>query len=89
MVARAEEVGHYHAAVADLDSRKAQAHWGYKALQGLLWPRARTSIEPMARALEGGNAQALQPFIGQGQWQERARAIRGGVGTVHGRLENA
>ena len=62
---------------------KAQAHRGYKALQGLLRPLARTSIEPMARALEGGNVQALQPFIGQGQWQERARAIRGGVETAH------
>ena len=35
-------------------------------------PLERKSIEPMALALEGGNVQAMQQFIGQGQWQDEA-----------------
>lgn len=68
--ALAEELVHYHAAFADLYSRTAQAHWGFKYLQGRLLPIARQSIEPMALALEGGNVQAMQQFIGQGQWTD-------------------
>ena len=33
-------------------------------------PIERKSIEPLALALEGGNVQAMQQFIGQGQWQD-------------------
>ena len=33
-------------------------------------PLERKSIEPMALALEGGNVQAMQQFIGQGAWSE-------------------
>ncbi len=33
-------------------------------------PIERTSIEPMALALDGGDVQAMQPCIGQGQWQD-------------------
>jgi len=51
--------------------RTAQAHWGYKYLQGLLRPgMEQKTIQPMALALEGGNVQAMQPFIGQGRWQD-------------------
>lgn len=35
-------------------------------------PLQRKSIEPMALALAGGNVQAMQQFIGQGQWQDEA-----------------
>jgi SRSO17 transposase len=35
-------------------------------------PRERKSIAPMALALEGGNVQAMQQFLGQGQWQDEA-----------------
>ena len=35
-------------------------------------PIERKSIEPMALALEGGDVQAMQQFIGQGQWQDEA-----------------
>lgn len=72
IAALAEELVHYHAAFADLYYRNEQAHWGYKYLQGLLLPIERKSIEPMALALEGGNVQAMQQFIGQGQWQDEA-----------------
>ena len=33
-------------------------------------PIERTAIEPMALALEGGDVQAMQQFLGQGQWQD-------------------
>ena len=63
IVALADELVHYHAAFADLYYRKEQAHWGYKYLQGLMLPIERTSIEPMALALDGGDVQAMQQFI--------------------------
>jgi SRSO17 transposase len=66
----ADELVHYHAAFADLYYRKEQAQWGYKYLQGLMLPIERKSIEPMALALDGGDIQAMQQFIGQGQWQD-------------------
>jgi hypothetical protein len=68
----ADELVQYHAAFADLYYRKEQAHWGLKYLQGLMLPIERKSIEPMALALEGGDVQAMQQFIGQGQWQDEA-----------------
>ena len=72
IAALADELVHYHAAFADLYYRKEQAHWGYKYLQGLMLPIERKSIEPMALALDGGDVQAMQQFIGQGQWQDEA-----------------
>ena len=68
--ALAAELVQYHAEFADLYYRVEQAHWGCKYLQGLLLPIERKSIEPLALALEGGNVQAMQQFIGQGQWQD-------------------
>ena len=76
IVALADELVEYHAAFADLYSRKEQAHWGYKYLQGLMLPIERKSIEPMALALEGGDVQAMQQFIGQGQWQDEALLLQ-------------
>jgi hypothetical protein len=70
--ALAEALLQYHAEFAPLYYRQEQAHWGYKYLQGLMLPLERKSIEPMALALEGGNVQAMQQFIGQGQWQDEA-----------------
>lgn len=70
--ALAEELLQYHAEFAPLYYRQEQAHWGYKYLQGLMLPLQRKSIEPMALALAGGNVQAMQQFIGQGQWQDAA-----------------
>src|SRR5262249_9268102 len=72
VAALADELVHYHAAFAELYYRKEQAHWGYKYLQGLMLPIERKSIEPMALALDGGDGQAMQQFIGQGHWQDEA-----------------
>jgi SRSO17 transposase len=68
--ALADELIDYHAEFADLYYRIEQAHWGYKYMQGLMLPIERKAIQPMAMALEGGNIQAMQQFIGQGQWQD-------------------
>ena len=70
VAALAEELMDYHAAFAELYYRKEQAHWGYKYVQGLMLPIARKSIEPMALALDGGNVQAMQQVVGQGQWAD-------------------
>lgn len=66
----ANELSEYHAEFADLYYRIEQAQWGEKYLQGLMLPIERKSIQPMAMALEGGNIQAMQQFIGQGRWQD-------------------
>jgi len=65
-----EELRAYYAEFADLYYRVEQAHWGYKYLQGLLLPMDSKAIQPMAKALKGGNIQAMQQFIGQGRWQD-------------------
>jgi len=70
--ALADELVAYHAEFADLYYRVEQAHWGYTYLQGLMAPIESKAIQPMAMALEGGNIQAMQQFIGQGQWQDEA-----------------
>jgi len=68
--ALADELTDYHTEFADLYYRVEQARWGYKYLQGLMSPLERKAIQPMAIALEGGNVQAMQQFIGQGKWQD-------------------
>ncbi len=68
--ALADELVDYHAEFADLYYRTEQAHWGYKYLQGLMSGIERKAIQPMAMALEDGNIQAMQQFIGQGRWQD-------------------
>ncbi|MFW6116099.1 MAG: IS701 family transposase [bacterium] len=68
--ALADELIDYHAEFADLYYRVEQAHWGHKYLQGLMLPIERKAIQPVAMALEGGNIQAMQQFIGQGRWQD-------------------
>lgn len=70
--ALAEELTAYHAEFADLFTRVEQAHWSFKYLQGLMLPIERKAIQPMALALEGGNVQAMQQFIGQGCWEDEA-----------------
>jgi SRSO17 transposase len=70
--ALADELVDYHAEFADLYYRVEQAHWGHKYLQGLMSPIERKAVQPMAMSLEGGNIQAMQQFIGQGQWKDEA-----------------
>jgi SRSO17 transposase len=76
IAALADELVHYQAVFAELYYRKEQAHWGYKYLQGLMLPIERKSIEPMALALDGGDVQAMQQFIGQGQWPDEALLLQ-------------
>jgi len=66
----ADELVAYHREFADLYYRVEQAHWAYMYLQGLMAPVKFKAIQPMAMALAGGNIQAIQQFIGQGQWQD-------------------
>ncbi len=70
--ALSDELVDYHAEFADLYYRVEQAHWGHKYLQGLMSPIERKAVQPMAMSLEGGNIQAMQQFIGQGQWKDEA-----------------
>jgi len=65
-----DELVGYHAEFADLFYRVEQAHWSYKYLQGLMLPIEHKAIQPMAMALENGDIQAMQQFIGQGRWQD-------------------
>jgi len=70
--ALADELTDYHAEFSELYYRVERAHWGSnKYLQGLMSPIERKAIQPMAMALEGGDVQAMQQFIGQGQWQDK------------------
>ena len=66
----ADELVAYHAEFADLYYRVEQANWGLAYLQGLMAPVETKAIQPMAMALEGGDIQAMQQFIGQGKWQD-------------------
>jgi SRSO17 transposase len=68
--ALADELVDYHAEFADLYYRVEQTHWGHKYLEGLMLPIERKAIQPMAMALEGGNIQAMEQYIGQGRWQD-------------------
>lgn len=68
--ALSDELVAYHAEFSDLFYRKEQAHWSYKYLQGLMLPLEHKPIQPMAMALEGGDIQAMQHLIGQGQWAD-------------------
>ena len=68
--ALADELLEYHGQFSELYYRVEQAHWGYKYLQGLFLPIEFKAIQPMAQALEGGDIQAMQQFIGQGKWKD-------------------
>jgi SRSO17 transposase len=49
-------------------SRKDQAHWAHRYLQGLVSAHPRKSIEPMALA-HGFSIRSMQAFIGQSTWR--------------------
>ena len=66
----------YHREFALLFKRAEQRHWALKYTEGQLLPLERKSIEPMADALDGGNVQALQQFIGVGAWDDEAILAR-------------
>lgn len=69
--ALADELTVYHAEFAELYYRVEQAHWGQMYMQGLMAPLEKSkTIQPMALALEEGNIQAMQQFVGQGRWED-------------------
>jgi len=67
-----DELLAYHAEFAPHFRRAEQRHWALKYTEGQLLPLERKSIEPMADALDGGNVQAMQQFVGLGAWDDDA-----------------
>src|SRR3712207_3490286 len=76
VAALADELVAYHAEFAPLFRRAEQRHWAKAYLAGQLLDLERKSIEPLALAVEGGNVQALQQFIGVGAWDDEALLAR-------------
>ena len=60
----------YHRTFSPLFFRKEQQHWSLKYMQGQMLKIERKAIEPMARALDGGNVQAMQQFVSVGAWKD-------------------
>lgn len=67
-----DELKAYHQLFANLFQRREQRYWSQKYMEGQLLDLERKAIEPMARALEGGNVQAMQQFISLGAWSDQA-----------------
>lgn len=84
-----DELRAYHAEFADLFPRAEQRHWALMYMQGQFLELERKSIEPMARALQGGSVQGLQQFIGVGAWSDEPllRQHRGRVGHTLGQAD--
>ena len=70
VAALGEELLAYHAVFQPLFQRTEQHTWSLAYLQGQLLALDRTSIEPMALALTGGNVQAMQEFISDSPWND-------------------
>ena len=62
----------YHKRFTFLFQRQEQRYWALKYMQGQMLKLERKSIEPMARALKGGNVQAMQQFINDSPWDDEA-----------------
>lgn len=61
----------YHDLFTSLFPRPEQRVWSLKYMQGQMLELERKSIEPMARALEDGNVQAMQQFVSASPWQDQ------------------
>jgi len=79
----------YHEIYSPLFQRPEQRYWAFKYMQGQMLNIERKSIEPMARALEGGNVQAMQQFTSASPWQDAViiRTHQHQVGTTLGRKD--
>ena len=64
------ELHDYHALFGPLFQRAEQRRWALKYMEGLLLDIERKSIEPLARAVEGGEVRDMQHFIGAGAWDD-------------------
>src|SRR3989442_12668264 len=74
-----EELRAYHAIYSLLFQRREQREWAQKSLHGVLLELPRTSIEPMALALEGPQAKevrALLLFLSVGAWADETQLHR-------------
>jgi len=67
-----DELRAYHTYFSPLFARREQRGWGLQYMQGLLADLPRKSVEPMALALPEGNVRAMQQFLGEGAWDDRA-----------------
>jgi len=65
-----EKLVSYHQRFASTFRRPEQRVWSRKYLEGQLLELERKSIEPMAKAVAGGNVQAMQQFISQSAWSD-------------------
>ncbi len=79
----------YHARFAPLFQRPEQRRAALVYLRGQVLDLERKTIEPLAHAVEGGNVQALQQFIGQSPWDAEAvlQAHQAYVGETLGDAE--
>ena len=62
----------YHKVFARLFHRPEQRQWALKYMQGQMLDIERKSIEPMARALDDGDVQAMQQFTSASPWDDAA-----------------
>jgi len=83
------ELETYHEIYSPLFQRQEQRHWSLKYMQGQMLDIERKSIEPMARALDGGNVQAMQQFASASSWQDAViiRTHQHQVGVTLGRKD--
>jgi SRSO17 transposase len=71
----AQQLVAYHALYKGLFARREQRLWSLLYLRGQLGDLERKSIEPMVLALRGPDpaaVRALQTFLGEGAWDDRA-----------------
>ena len=78
-----------HARFAPFFQRPEQRRAALLYLRGQVLDLERKTIEPLAHAVEGGNVQALQQFIGQSPWDAEAvlQAHQAYVGETLGDAE--
>ncbi|MGH7495459.1 MAG: IS701 family transposase [bacterium] len=62
----------FHQIFISLFQRKEQRHWSRQYMLGQMLKLERKSIESMASNLEGGNVQAMQHFISDSPWDDKA-----------------
>jgi SRSO17 transposase len=62
----------YHKIFVSWFHRPEPRHWALKYMQGQMLDIERKSIEPMARALDGGDVQAMQQFTSASPWDDAA-----------------
>ena len=85
----ADDLVAYHARFAPFFQRPEQRRAALLYLRGQLLDLERKTIEPLAHAVEGGNVQVLQQFIGQSPWDADAvlQAHQSYVGETLGDAE--